>query len=264
MTKDRAPPPSITKMIESMAHRHAAHTVFSDFVEMAAISISNTVDLRNRDQRESRYMEIAKRYERHEMEKFPDMLGALTLALEDGFSDVLGRSFHELNLQNKWTGQCFSPYPVCQMMAQMTMGDDHRAIIEERGFIRASEPCVGSGAMVIALAEALKNYGINYQQHLHVTAVDVDLKCLHMSYLQFSLLNIPATIVHGNTITLEEWDIWKTPAHIMGAWDWKLRNSRKSQVQGSPDHPAAPHPERPTTSEVIIQPVVPPSQLTLF
>lgn len=264
MTKDRGPP-SITKMIEGMAHRHSTWQLFSDFVEMAAISISNAVDIAQRESREARYMEIVKRYERDEVNKFPQLLGALTLALNDGFDDVLGRSFHQLNLQNKWTGQCFSPYPLCKMMALMTVDDtDPKTIIEERGYLTAMEPACGSGAMVIALADALKDGGINYQQHLHVTAIDVDLKCVHMAYLQFSLLHIPAVIVHGNALSLEEWSHWYTPAHIMGGWDWKLRNARRSEVQGIPERPAAP--ELPAAAErpAVQTPTTPPSQMNLF
>ncbi len=103
------------------------------------------------------------------------------------------------------------------MMAKMTLGDKDgiRAKIAGRGFVTAQEPACGSGAMVIALAHEMKDAGINYQQHLHVTAIDVDPKCVHMAYLQFALLHIPAIIIHGNTLSLEEFGRWHTPAHIM-------------------------------------------------
>jgi N-6 DNA Methylase len=238
-TNDRGPPKSIAKLIGEVSGRHHQWTVFSDFVEMAAISLSNAVDLRQRDEREARYMEVVKRYERDELEKFPQMMAALIDDLDTEPSDVLGRVFHELELHNKWTGQFFTPFPVCEMMAKMTLADDHRAMIGERGFIRASEPACGSGAMVIALAKTMLAEKINYQQHLHVTAVDVDLKCVHMAYLQFSLLHIPAVIVHGNTISLEEWSHWYTPAHIMGGWNWKLRRSEttSTSIETPPERP---------------------------
>lgn len=82
---------------------------------------------------------------------------------------------------------------------------------------------------MIALAHEVKEAGINYHQHLHVTAVDVDPKCVHMANLQFALLHIPAAIIHGNTLSLEEFGRWYTPAHIMGGWDRKLRR----QPEGS-------------------------------
>jgi hypothetical protein len=126
------------------------------------------------------------------------------------------------------------------MMARMTIGDteDLKARIAERGFVTAQEPAVGSGAMVIALAQEMLDAGVNYQEHLHVTAIDVDAKCVHMAYLQFSLLHIPAVIVHGNTLSLEEYGQWHTPAHIMGGWNWKLR--RRSEIEGTHEIHAPP------------------------
>src|SRR5580698_5821659 len=158
-------------------------------------------------------------------------------------------------------GQFFSPYPLCRMMAKMTLGDeeDVRARIEARGFVTVQEPCCGSGAMVIALAHEMRELGINHQQHLHVTATDVDPKCVHMAYVQFALLHIPAVIVHGNTLSLEEFGRWYTPAHIMDGWAWKLRRESEAahEVQ---DVPEMPKPERPSDDDDHR----PPTQLTLF
>ena len=192
---------------------------------MAAITFSNAVDKAQYAKREERYLQIVKSYERAEVEIFPRILSEVVLALEGHFGDVLGRTYHDLELHNKWAGQFFSPDAICQMMAAMTVGDsgDIRERIARRGFITAQEPAVGSGAMVIALAKAMHDAGINYQEHLHVTAIDVDPKCVHMAYVQFTLLHIPAIVIHGNALSLEEYGRWHTPAHIMGGWDWKLR-----------------------------------------
>lgn len=150
------PPPDhqkeLLKLLGSLAYRHSAWQVFADFAEAAAISLSNAVAWRQRDRREQRYMQLIKPYERDELGKFPQMMGELTLALEDQLSDVLGRTFHDLELHNKWAGQFFSPYPLCRMIANMTPADEEgtRAKIAERGFVTAQEPTCGSGAMVIA------------------------------------------------------------------------------------------------------------------
>jgi N-6 DNA methylase len=257
-THDRGPPKSITKLITGLSHRHSTWQVFNDFVEMAAISISNAIDFQPRDKREARYMEIVKRYKPDEIEQFPRMMGELIRELEEAPNDVLGRVFNELELHNKWAGQFFTPYHVCQMMAKMTLGGTYaQSIIEERGYITAQEPACGSGSMVIALAQALKDEGINYQQQLHVTAIDVDAKCVHMAYLQLSLLHIPAIIVHGNSLSLEEYGQWYTPAHIMGGWGAKLRNRQMADETPLPV-PTRPQDERPAASATR------PTQLSLF
>jgi hypothetical protein len=222
---------AIVKGIESISYRHGSWRVFSDFVEAGAIALSNAVDWTQRDEREKRYLQIMGGYEKQEAARFPEVYANLVLAMDRaGHADILGRVFHELELHNKWAGQFFTPYEICRMMAKMTAVDSVKEKIEERGFIRMQEPCVGSGAMVIALAHELKEAGFNYQQQMHVTAVDVDLKCVCMAYIQLSLLHIPAIIVHGNTLTLETWSNWYTPAHIIGGWDWKLRRKEMQPV----------------------------------
>ena len=265
---DQARPPPIadhqkelTKLISSLAYRHSAWQVFADFAEMAAISLSNAVDFSQSEKREERYMEVVKRYAPDELAKFPQMLAALTMALEEEPGDVLGKTFHDLELHNKWAGQFFTPYDLCKMIAKMTADKDHvESIIAKTGFVRVSEPCVGSGAMVIALAQGMKDDGINYQQHLHVTAVDVDLKCVHMAYTQLSLLHVPAVIVHGNSLSLEEHSHWYTPAHIMDGWNFKLRRA----FEGEKHEIIRPPEQRPALQRPQEEKPEPPAQLTLF
>ncbi|TGE04603.1 N-6 DNA methylase [Hymenobacter fodinae] len=219
-------PQEIAKVVRSLAHRHSTYEVFADFVEMAALAVSNSVDLAQYDKREARYMEIVGKYKPEEVQQFPQMMGALVMGLEEGPDDILGATFHELEIHNEHKGQFFTPYHLCRMMAGLTFDESAKDIIQQRGFIQASEPACGAGAMNIGLADEMKARGLNYQQALHVTAVDLDIRCVHMAYLQLSLLHIPAVVVHGNTLTLEEFGHWYTPAHIMGGWNYKLKRQR--------------------------------------
>lgn len=225
MPKKPAPPTTsgeLARRFREMSHRHSLWQVFADFNEMAAISLAR-LDWTQQQAREDRYLQIVKAYEPEELAIFPEILGGLALQLEAEMRDVLGQTFHELELHNKWAGQFFTPYDVSRMLAQMTMSDGLQEIIAANGFITAQEPACGSGGMAIAMAHALKDQEINYQQHLHVTAIDVDLKCVHMAFVQLSLLHVPAVVVHGNTLSLETWSAWYTPAHILGGWSRKLR-----------------------------------------
>jgi hypothetical protein len=270
-SKDRPRPPPVldhqkelVKLLNGFRSRHNHWQVFSDFCEIGALTFSNVVDLAQRDKREERYLQIIKGYSREELDKFGDGLSLLMMALEGGYSDVLGRTYHDLELHNKWAGQYFTPYDLSKMMARMTIGDteDLKERIASRGFVTAQEPAVGSGSMVIALAEAMRDAGINYQQHLHVTAIDVDLKCVHMAYLQFFFLHIPAIIVHGNTLSLEEYGRWYTAAHIIGGWNWKLR--RQAAIEGALEIMTAPPPtEVPPTPEAPPIPEEPSSEPNL-
>jgi len=251
---------ALSKMISAFGYSHSTWETFADFVELGACAISNAVDWPQREKREAQYMAIIKKYTPEEAAEFPKMFGTLTMALESATEkggevsrplcdspDVLGFTYHELELHNKWAGQYFTPFNICSMMAQMTMGDKEtlEAKIAADGFIRLSEPACGSGAMVIAFALAMRDAGVNYQQTLHVTATDVDLKCVCMTYLQLSLLHIPAVVIRANTLSAHpfgesEEDRWYTPAHIMGGWDWRLRRGRRSEAIKQPAAPALP------------------------
>lgn len=213
---------AFTKLFQQNCDRHRPHTVFSDFCEMSAISISNAVDLAQRDKREARYLQIAATYNRDEMSRFPQMLACVVEALEGGMHDCLGKLFMALELANHWKGQFFTPWEVCSLMARVTT-TDARDVVKARGFMTVMEPAAGAGAMVIAIADALHEQGLNYQQCLHATAVDVDETAAHMCYLQLALLHVPAVVVVGNSLSLEERGHWLTPAHVLGGWDRRLR-----------------------------------------
>jgi type I restriction-modification system DNA methylase subunit len=261
----KKPPPQTTRdylttlehTIRQLSYSQHLFTTFRHFVEMSAIAFSNVADPINKAAREEQYLSIVKQYKPETVQQFPELLSMLTLCLEHEPTDVLGVLYHRLELHNEQSGQFFTPFPVCQAMAKMLVHDAKRLVAEQE-FIRAHEPCVGSGAMVIALAQALREEGINYQQCLHVTAIDVDLLAVHMAHVHCTLLHIPALIVHGDTLRAQTYSVWRTFAHMMGFWDGKLARDPRQLP------PPAPQP----TQELLSQPPAPlppvGTQLTLF
>lgn len=218
------PKAEFQKSIKSLCHRHRLWQVFSDFCEMAAISIANSVSIGpERDAREQQYMQIVGRYERDEPKALGKMLGMVASGLELMDCDFLGESFMEMDLGSDWGGQFFTPFHLCSVMARLQMGSDARQSIESRGFVTVSDPACGAGAMVMAFAKELYDQKINYQQTMHATCVDVDATAAHMAYIQLSLMHVPATVIIGNSLTLETREVFYTPAHIMGLWSQKLR-----------------------------------------
>ncbi|WP_406625385.1 N-6 DNA methylase [Acidovorax sp. SDU_ACID1] len=266
---------ALVKLIQTTAHRWGQHEVFSDFVELAALSISNAVDRRQAEPREARYLEIAKKYSTPDFERFPQMLGHLTLAMEacgivGQLDDVLGRIYMQLELGNERAGQVFTPYHVSRMMAMLLIGDGAQA--REKGFIDVMEPACGAGGMVIAMADALRQAGLNYQNAMHASCIDIDARCVHMTYLQASLLHIPATVLHGNSLSGEVWSRWYTPAHMLGGWRARLHARRLRDpapvvVEDAPAPALAPVPATDPARQTHRRPSVPLSvvqQLSLF
>jgi hypothetical protein len=93
--------------------------------------------------------------------------------------------------------------------------------------------------MIIALADVMRGADINYQRHLHVTAVDIDRRAVHMCYTQLSLLHIPAVVILGNSLSLEMQEYWHTPAHILGGWNARVAARRIAHEKSSVPQPTA-------------------------
>lgn len=91
----------------------------------------------------------------------------------------------------------------------------------EEKVVTLNEPSCGSGSMILAYAEMMQKHGRNYCSELVVLAQDLDIHCVLMTYIQLSLYGIPAVVLHGNTITTEEFDRWYTPIYILDRWVWR-------------------------------------------
>lgn len=230
------PGKELARMLNALGHRHSLERVFRDFVEMSALAISNAVDLAQHKKREAQYMDIVKRYDSAEASNMAKMLSLLVDELELSLGEcVFAPLMSELELfssNRKYFGQFFTPWSLSYMMAKMTFGpkSDIEKMMHPHGFVTAMEPACGAGAMVLAMARALMDEGIDYQRCLHVTAVDIDPMCAHMTYVQASLVGIPACIIHGDSIRLTEHAAYYTPLHVLHGWGPRLRFARKADA----------------------------------
>ena len=254
----------ILKTMRKLCRRHSPWTVFGDFVEMCALSVANSVSQGSSEweAREKRYLEVIGKYQPDEQKEFPamfaDLVGAMQYALtwENAPADILGKLFHELELHNRWSGQFFTPQHICDFMGKIVLGEP-KDQIEKHGFVSCCEPCSGSGALILGFARAMLDEGFNYCSQLVVEATDIDIKCVHMTYLQLSLYGIPATVMHGNALTLEEWSRWHTPVYIIHGWRWKRRRAAIADKTGEVPPKTE---EAPETAK----PAEPMGQLSLF
>lgn len=211
----------LINQIKRIGEKHGIWNVFEDFLTISSISISNAFDFDKK--REEDYLKVIKKYNPNELNEFAKLLALLTNLL-NSFStnpqDVLGDLFHKLELHNKYKGQFFTPNHICKFMGKALLTDVDN-IINRKGYISILEPTCGSGALILGAADALASKNFNYQKQMLVTAIDIDLKCVFMTYIQLSLFGIPAIVIHGNALTVEEWSRWYTPMYFIGSWQYK-------------------------------------------
>ena len=206
---------NIIKLFESFRYKHDMFRVFSDFIEVSAISISNAVDKSQFKEREDRYLQIASNYTKDELNTFADILTQVVVALEQAPNDILGRVFMELELSDDWKGQFFTPIGLAELMAEPMVEDAQRAI-KNKGYFTVNDPAVGGGATIIGLIRVLQRHGINYQRYMRVIANDIDIRSVHMCYIQLSLLGVNAVLYRGDTLSLKfDPQPWRTPNNIL-------------------------------------------------
>lgn len=218
----------IVKLFRANVGRRGIYEVFTDFVEMYALAIRNSVsklipgDEEGFAEREDDFERIKSAYTDQEMQRFAEAFATVVLIMEAEPQDVLGRLYMELEISDAHMGQFYTPYDIAKLMADMQVGDlaDH---FETKQFVTVHEPACGAGAMIVAMTQALQYRGINFQERMHVTCEDLSLVAVHMVYIHLTLLHVPAIVHRRNTLTLETFFTWPTPAHVLGLWDYRLR-----------------------------------------
>lgn len=200
----------IVKKLESFSGRYSLHTVFSDWVEMMALSIQNSCCFTHNQiwkNREERYLQICKKYTNGELIELCNMFGMLALHLEDNTEDALGDIYMRSGCSSKQLGQFFTPYHLSKLTAQLLIQPKVQKMTElknkknELEQFDVLEPACGGGSMIIGIADCMNEVGLNYQRILNVVAQDLDWMAVHMTYVQLSLLGIKAVVVQGDTLT---------------------------------------------------------------
>lgn len=208
----------IINILDRSAYKVNRSQLISDVFECGALAISNMVDFTKFDEREQRYKDIMNGYSHEErnliVEIFSKVFALSSSVVYDNgkFDDYLGELFMRCNQGNKYAGQFFTPYHISALMAKMTITD---ADIKQGEIITVCDPCCGGGGLAIAALDVLKNdYNVNYAMDCFIECADIDIRCVHMTYLQLALAGVPAIIKHQNTLTQELYSVWKTPAYI--------------------------------------------------
>ncbi len=234
------------KLFDTLIYSRNTWQVWEDLMTVMACSISNAVDRTPNKfkKREEQYERAIKNLGGIEIPA--QMLGIITMALEQNpDQDFLGKLYMSLNLGSHWKGQFFTPYNICQMMAEINFGEGTQEEVEKKGYISVYDPCVGAGAMLIAAANTMKKVKINYQTNAIFVGQDIDRIVAMMAYIQLSLIGCPGYIIIGNSLTnpptghilfpqdTEGQEVWITPMFITDIWTMKRQWMLLEQLCGT-------------------------------
>lgn len=221
------------RTFKKLTFRYRAWDIWRDFIVIFACAISNPVDKTHQEAREARYLEIINKYSKQEQRIFPELAAMTVMALDDNQEqDFLGKMFMDLNLGNRARGQFFTPYHVCQLMADITT-EDKLEEIERKGFVSVCDCCCGAGATLIAAVHSIrrqlekKENPLNFQNHVLVVGQDIDETVALMCYIQISLLGVAGYIKIGDALTDPITDMdtsenyWFTPMYFSDMWTYR-------------------------------------------
>ncbi|MDE2102159.1 MAG: SAM-dependent DNA methyltransferase [Patescibacteria group bacterium] len=218
------------QILKRLAYGHDLRRVFDAFVRLAACAVAAQT-------REAEYLEEVKHWQKPELGLFAEALGSLVREMEsEPFTDLIGGYYMEFALSSKgqqWGGEYHTPKPICDFMAQITMGDMSELPADRP--ITVCEPACGSGAMILSVGQVCSP---EVRRRLRVTAIDINRTACDMAFLNTTLWGIPTRVIHGNTISGEYWSAWSN-IHYIAPWlPYALRpQTPEAQEQGQPPKP---------------------------
>ena len=185
-------------------------------------------------EREDEYLRRMRQYDKDTQALFPEMFAKIILAFEtEGFADILGDIYMQLELHNKWKGQFFTPFYISELMAKMaTTAEGIASEVEQKGYFSVAELSCGGGAMLIAYAKVAHMEGVNYQRDVLFVGQDIDPVVARMCYISMALLGMPGYVIIGNSLLMdkENWDYWFTSMYFIQGFEWRKQKKTSANV----------------------------------
>lgn len=212
------------KIAEITRGRISRPQTFSDFVAYCALLLSARTDPVHSESRYKTLKQLLKSYEEPEVQAFHKNLLLLceTVAknIDAGcYEDLFGNVYMQIGASSRSLQQNFTPQSIGRLMTALTMPKDVE--LPAAGYFTLNDPACGSGTLLLSGVERLAGNGFNPAQQVVIQAADLDIRCVQMTYLSLALYGVPAVVIHGNSLTLKEFERWYTPAYLWGNWIWR-------------------------------------------
>lgn len=160
-----------------------------------------------------------------EKEMLETLIRLLPQILQDNPRDYLGECVMSLELGNSAMGQYFTPRSLASLKFEI-LKQDYASEIRKHGFIIVQEPAVGSGGLIIKIANGLADAGFNPSAVLFVSCADKDVFAADMAFTQLSLLGIAAEVSTGDTLHMDFRKTRYTLAYWLNGFNERLKLRR--------------------------------------
>ena len=177
------------KLFERLSYSQDYSTTFSSFLDFALWRLAPQCWESMKDD----VLRLDKMYKPEMAPVMCEMFEAWSMACDndgDGFYDALGDLFMECVSHGR-NGQFFTPQPVCDMMAELSHGNDLQP------GKTVCDPACGSGRMLLAMAKL--------ERRLKFFAADNDITCVKMATLNLLVNSMEGEVAWMNTLSMEHY-----------------------------------------------------------
>lgn len=221
MAKDKVLSPSeIKSEFEKivMSFTRAPWEVYCDFLQLAIDAFLS--DHTPEHPREKDYMKIIGKYSHAEAQKFGDMLALVTKYMWETGEEFLANMWMKL-AANSNMGQFFTPPSLCDFMAQLNFDLIDWDNYSSKRPCCISDPACGGG---LTLFYAVKKCPLEHRNSLFIHGVDIDINVCHCTALNMLFLNVDAVIIHGNSLSMEVWHVFRIRHHWAGGEIYEIKD----------------------------------------
>lgn len=219
------------RRLSQLGNRMGLDKAFYTLLELMALSFSNrfiTEDYKERIERQRNILKANSTDENSAYNALAHLLNKHADNHKDNPRDLLGMIYmmDVMPRSGKNIGQCFTPDDICRLMAALA-GPPSKKELDKNGFVEVSDPACGSGSMILGYLWEMNRSGIPYT-NIVAYLTDIDIHCVWMAYVQLSMYGVPAVVIHGNTITDQEWSRWYTPEYVIMKLDQQYQGKEKT------------------------------------